>query len=71
MTTRQTKDFPCPYCGHDLLNQVYVDDGSHTGNSAPLDDDEHGKHVICPQCKKIIRMAGESGVWMPADPHGR
>jgi predicted RNA-binding Zn-ribbon protein involved in translation (DUF1610 family) len=71
MTQSETKNFPCPYCGHDLLVQLYVDDGSHTADSAPLVDDEHGKHAICPECKKMVRMVGELGAWMPGDPHGR
>ena len=71
MTTRKSHDYPCPYCGHDLLVQLYVDNGSHTADSAPLVDDEHGRHAICPQCKKMVHMVRESGVWMPADPRGR
>jgi len=67
MPARKTHDYPHPYCRRKWLIRVYIDDGSHTADCVPLVDDEHGKHAICPRCKRMIRMEYPAdGVWVPA-----
>ncbi len=66
MTPRKTHDYRCPCCDHEWLIRVYMDDGSHTADSEPLVEDEHGNYAICPACKRMIRMEHPGDIWIPA-----
>jgi hypothetical protein len=63
---RQIRPILCPCCRTQVLFRLYVDDGSRTADSTPLNDDEHGKYSICPNCRRKIRMEHPAGIWILA-----
>ena len=68
MATKDFVDYYCPCTGCDqLLFRIENITGKRFDEAAPLNVTQHGRSMICPKCKKEIRMIGsESGPWTPA-----
>lgn len=62
MATEQILPYHCPDCGAVVYRMRL--DGSRTDDSAPLLQDMHGMHSICPECRRKIQMERQADAWI-------